>query len=278
MVGLRTKALKLGLKVIEPFQDSLNRIGLFKRTFQKVWDKFAPDEWMLVDVEGVKMYINPRDRAISRFIIQQGAYEIGTTKVFKRVIKKGMVVFDIGAHWGYYSLIAASLVGENGKGFAFEPHPLNYDLLLKSISFNGFSNISPIKKAVSDKNGIIKLFCSHKESAGHSIVLPENEDEYIEVETVTLDEFCKENKILPDVVKMDVEGAEPLALKGMKRMIERSENLKMFIEYVYNKEELFNFLSKYFDIYRITKDGQLVPLEEMEGAKDFEPNIYCERR
>ena len=88
MVILRTKMLKSALKTIEPFQDRLNRIYLFKKAFQLLYDKFAPDEWILVEVEGVKMYVNTRDRAISRFILQQGCYEKGTTKVFKNVVKE----------------------------------------------------------------------------------------------------------------------------------------------------------------------------------------------
>lgn len=269
--------LKWGLKMIEPFQDRLNNIPLVKRTFQKVYDKFAPDEWMLVDVEGVKRYINPHDRAISRFIIQQGAYERGTTRVFKNVVKPGMTVIDIGAHWGYYSLIAAILVGKKGEVFSFEPHPFSYESLLKTITQNGFNTIIPIKKAVLDSNGMAELFCSDLNAGGHSMVLSEGEGSHIDVKTIALDDFCEVNQIIPDIVKMDVEGAEPLALKGMKRTIERSKDLKMFIEFEHNKEELFDFLSQYFSVYCIKNDGHSIRFEEA-CHQSLEPNIYCVRR
>ena len=78
----------------------------------------------------------------------------------------------------------------------------------------------------------------------------------IEIKTITLDEFCEENNILPDVVKMDVEGAELLALRGMYKIIKKCDNLKMFIEFERNKKKLYDSFSKYFDIFRITKDGK----------------------
>ncbi|MCS7138831.1 MAG: FkbM family methyltransferase [Crenarchaeota archaeon] len=271
------KALKFALKTIEPFQDKLDQIWIFKKIFQVFYDKFVPDKWILVETEGIKMYINPRDRAISRFIIQQGSYERGTTKVFKEVIKEGMTFFDVGAHWGYYSLIAASLVGQKGKVFAFEPHPFNYEMLLKTIRLNGFSNIIPVNKAVSDKNGKAVLFCSTSNVGSHSIVLSDGKDRYMEVETITLDDFCEKNNVFPDVVKIDVEGAELKVLKGMSKIIESSRRLILFIEFEYNKKELYKFLSKNFEIYHITGNGKLKRYGSEKLSERIERNIYCRK-
>lgn len=176
----------------------------------------------MVETEGVRMYINPKDSAVSRFIIQKGGYEVGTTRLFKAILAKDMIFFDIGAHWGYYSLIAASL---GAKVFAFEPHPFNYELLVKSVSVNGFNDrIIPIRKAVSDKTGRARLYCQVHDIS-HSLI-PLKEARELEVETVSLDDFCKQHNVLPDVVKMDVEGAEILALRGMRRVIEKRTSLR----------------------------------------------------
>jgi len=276
MVSLRIKALKLALKAIEPFLDGILRYRTVRRILRRFYTISFPHNWILAELEGVKIYINTVDVGFLRSFILQKRYEEGTVKVFKSVLRKGMTVFDIGACTGYYSLIASKIVGKEGKIFAFEPHPINYEWLKKSIKVNNFTNIIPINKAVLDRKGIIKLFYSTNNIADHSIVITENRD-YIEVETITLDEFCEENNIFPDVVKMDIEGAELLALRGMRKTIKKCDNLKMFVEFEYNKEELYDFLSKYFDVFRITKDGRLVPFNE-DGGDNFEPNIYCVRR
>ncbi|MEM3549514.1 MAG: FkbM family methyltransferase [Candidatus Bathyarchaeia archaeon] len=91
-------------------------------------------------------------------IIQKGIYEKGTTKLYIDNMKKGATVLDIEAYCGYYSIIASRLVGNEGKVFAFDPHPDNYKLLTRTVSFNKLNNVVPINKAVSDKTGRAKLF------------------------------------------------------------------------------------------------------------------------
>lgn len=276
MSSLRTKTLRLILLMIEPFKNRLNKIHLFKKIFIILYDRIAQNEWIVTSREGV--YVCVRDRTVSESIIKQGVYEKGTTKVFRRILKEGMTFVDLGAAGGYYSLIAASLIGRTGKVYSFEPHPFNYELLIRNISFNNFGNIIPIRKAVSKNNCMTKLFCA-LEMGRHSIVLSEDKNDYIEVEAIALDDFFNENQILPDIIKMDIEGAEILALEGMKRTIEICSNLKMFIEYERNKEELYNFLKDYFDIYNIRKDGGMVALNEGTSQKeDFELNILCIRK
>lgn len=68
-----------------------------------------------------------------------------------------MTIFDIGANIGYYTLLAESLVGPEGRVFAFEPHPENYEKLKENIEVNGYTNCYLINKAVSDKSGIIGI-------------------------------------------------------------------------------------------------------------------------
>lgn len=217
------------------------------------------------------MYINTIDVGLLRSFIIQKKYEEGTTKVFKENLRKGMVVIDIGACTGYYSLIASKIVGEKGKIFAFEPHPANYKWLNRSIEINNFTNIIPINKAVSDRKGLMRLFYSTSNIADHSIVLTENRN-YIGVETTTLDDFFDENQVLPDIIKMDIEGAEMLALKGMEKTIKRCKNLIMFIEYKYNQEEIARFLKeKGFDFYYIKKNGKLT----VKKKEAVEQNIFC---
>jgi FkbM family methyltransferase len=84
-------------------------------------------------------------------------------------------------------LIAARLVGEEGKVYAFEPEPYNFNLLLKNIEVNRYKNIVPVRKAVSDKIGINKLFLSTEDLSVHTFYNLSGNTKSIEVETINLD-------------------------------------------------------------------------------------------
>jgi FkbM family methyltransferase len=160
-------------------------------------------------------------------------YEPGTTRLFQDMVKPGMVVIDIGAHVGYFTLLAAKNAGPTGKVYSFEPEPNNYDLLIKNIEINEYANIAATKMAVSDHTGSSELFLTALDSGRHSMFhhdLPEHGS--TAVETTTLDSFL-ESEGWPqiDLMKIDVEGAEATVLDGITRLIERSTGLKMIVEF-----------------------------------------------
>ena len=82
---------------------------------------------VLIEVQGHKMYVDLEDTGVVPYLIKDGIYEKYTTEYFKKIVKSGQVVVDVGAMIGYYTLIAAEIVGENGKVFAFEPAVDNYN-------------------------------------------------------------------------------------------------------------------------------------------------------
>ena len=104
----------------------------------------------------------PADMALDR-------YEPETTGLLQRVIEPGMVVVDVGAHVGYYALLAAKRVGPQGKVYAFEPDPTNYALLLKNIELNGYRNILTTGEAVSDRVGTATLYLAGLDTGRHSL-------------------------------------------------------------------------------------------------------------
>jgi FkbM family methyltransferase len=169
-------------------------------------------------------------------------HETATTELFKKVVKEGNVVIDLGANIGYFTLLAARIVGSKGKVYSFEPEPKNYNYLLKNIKLNNYENVIAIQKAVSDKNEKNKLFICPYESGHHTIKQHEGIEayrpdtfnkrkEFIEIETITLDDFFENQEEPIDVIKMDIEGAEMLALSGMNRIIRTNKKLKMFVEF-----------------------------------------------
>lgn len=204
-----------------------------------VYDFLGQHLWpnkSIIEIEGSKMYMNTdelperygkafRDYAIFR------SWEKSTTEMFKKVVKQGDVVVDLGANMGYFTLLAARLVGKEGRVYPFEPAPLNYSLLIKNIELNGYDNVVPIQKAVSNVSGAVRLFLSNEDMGNNTIYQYGDDREVVEVESVALDEFFKDKKHRVDVIKMDIEGAEMAALLGMDRIIRENKNLKIFSEF-----------------------------------------------
>jgi FkbM family methyltransferase len=143
-------------------------------------------------------------------------------------VKEGMVILDIGANIGYYSVIAAQLIGQKGRVFAFEPAPDNFAFLVRNIEVNGFTNIIPVQKAASNRSGKGRLFLCH-DAAGHSMYVNDEEGS-IEIEVTTVDDFICEIDTPVDLIKMDVEGAEMSVLEGMLGTIKRNPSLKIITE------------------------------------------------
>jgi FkbM family methyltransferase len=151
-------------------------------------------------------------------------YEPETTRLFRRLLRPGMTVVDIGAHAGYFTLIGASCVGPTGTVYAFEPFPASFQQLQRNIALNGYKNIHAVRKAVSDATGVRKLLVNPKGSDRNSLFAGETSwvPDSPEVETIRLDDYlkaCGWPRI--DLIKMDIEGAEPAALAGMKQTIEK---------------------------------------------------------
>ena len=141
-----------------------------------------------VEIEGRKMFTHGNDGlALSIFKV----YEPAQTKIVKQYVHEGDVVIDIGAHVGYYTLLMAQLVGKKGKVFSFEPDPLNFQLLKKSVEINRFDNVILVQKAVSNTTEKIKLFVGNNDRAINRIYDAKLGDakESIEVESITLDEL-----------------------------------------------------------------------------------------
>jgi len=189
-------------------QDSL--LGKFLRGILKLIPKNAVLPILQGKLKGKKWIIGS-----GVFGYWLGTYELEKQKLFGKIVKKGDVVYDVGAHVGFYTLLAAELVGPNGKVFAFEPLPRNIFYLKKHIKINKCNNVEIIEAAVSDKEGETNFL----ESESTTSRLDQKGS--LKVKTVSLDNLWREGKVLPpDLIKIDVEGAELEVLKGAKDLIE----------------------------------------------------------
>jgi FkbM family methyltransferase len=144
-----------------------------------------------------------------------GSYERDQQVVLQKYVEEGHVMFDIGAHVGFYTLLGSVLVGDRGRVVAFEPVPGNLYYLKNHLRLNSVGNVEVVEAAVSDCHGHIRLSSGSSSSMWHIDVRGE-----LEVRTISLDELVLNGEIPPpNVIKMDIEGAELLALNGSAKVI-----------------------------------------------------------
>jgi len=143
-----------------------------------------------------------------------GTYERDKQDHCAKIVKSGMTVFDLGANAGFYTLIMSRLVGVSGHVVAFEPDSGNMTLLRRHVALNRLGNVTVVQAAVSEADSL----SGFSMTGGATGRLQEN-NSYL-VPTLSLDAVLR-NKALPspDIVKMDVEGAEVLVLRGARDFI-----------------------------------------------------------
>lgn len=204
----------------------LNKFGFVRTTLNFLLRNFKPDSVM---VDGNRMFLD-KDDSMRLSIL--GIYEPLAIRNFQESIKSGDIVLDIGAHIGYYTLMAAKRVGEKGKVYAFEPNLDNCILLRKNLKINGFKNVIIVDKAVAQSTKRAKLFLSQISTGMHSLLdIDDNPGFNTLVDTVSLDDFFAENIPRISVIKMDIEGGEYAALGGMKKLLKRNKKLALFTEF-----------------------------------------------
>lgn len=153
-----------------------------------------------------------------------GTYETDLQKVIPKFVQPGMTAYDVGANVGYVSLLLGKAVGASGQVYSFEALPSNVDRLQTNLDLNSYiSQYTLVGKAVTDKSGMIDFFVHESDDMGKAVGSAGRDAVYantIKVSSVSLDDFVyQENHPVPDVVKIDIEGGEVLALPGMQRLL-----------------------------------------------------------
>ncbi len=153
-------------------------------------------------------------------------YEPEVSSALVNLIQPGWICVDIGAHIGYFTLLLAHLVGEGGHVFAFEALPENARWLRENVAINGFTaRVTVENMAVTDgQTSTIRLHAPPHYTTEWSIVRPSSDRRSVEIRATCLDEyFAHRPKV--DFIKMDVEGAEYLALQGGRTVLYRDRPL-----------------------------------------------------
>jgi len=150
-----------------------------------------------------------------------------------RSFRTGLCVFDVGANIGITSLAFAKSVGPTGKVLAFEPSPNSFKSLKNQIRLNHLEEIiTPLDYAVTNQQGLMEFWHSEDpyDMQDGPATGPGEHRCKIEVRAITLDSFCTERQLQPDIIKIDVEGFEPLVLEGVTKLIQNSPDLILFVE------------------------------------------------
>lgn len=150
-----------------------------------------------------------------------GGYEWETQRVFGQIVKPGDTVFDVGAHVGFYALLASVLVGPAGRVFAFEPLPENIAYLKRHIALNRLENVAVIEAAVSNHSGAASFKRGEGGVRGTGRLSAIDGD--IQVNVIRLDDLVASGQASPPgVIKIDVEGAGFGVLDGARTLLARA--------------------------------------------------------
>lgn len=173
-------------------------------------------------------------------IYYQGISEPETMTVFLRWLKPDAVVFDLGAHIGEYALVAARHAPQ-GKVYAFEPQPDLVAVIKKNTQQQGFNNVSIHPYALSDQIGKVAFSVPHERTMAALVSDPSVVASY-EVAATTIDAFCQEYQINQiNLIKIDIEGAELLALKGAVDLLSKPPTVSPVILFEYNPHTYSRF-------------------------------------
>ena len=281
-------------RAIKPlFNRGLGQIPGIQPIYKYIWKHYGPKGIGLTDVNDFKMYFACHDWAVAPTLMFAHVWEPAETEICKQYIKEGMTVIDAGSYIGYYSILASKLVGSKGKVYAFEPSPESQMLLHKNIKLNNCDNVQVFEGAVTDKKGHITYYVSTTNLSGSSIFTKYSDPidfqgVPIEVRTTSLDAIAGDEKV--DFIKMDIEGGEAQAIKGMTKIIKNNPNLKMIIEICpkglkelgSSLEEHITLLQGYFHLHIIGSDGitNEVSIRDIRATirKTQVINLFCQRR
>lgn len=145
-----------------------------------------------------------------------GTFEPHTQHLFVSNVRRGDVVWDVGANVGFFTLLASRLVTSTGRVVAFEPLPRNLDLLRRHLELNQASNVQVLAVALTERPGTVRFAEGQNHFTGRL-----REDGALEVEAMSGDDLWARGAIPPpSLVKMDIEGGESAALAGCDELLQ----------------------------------------------------------
>ena len=190
-------------------------------------------EALITLVDGLIVGVPAPEWRLAAHLAFRGIVEPGPIRHLAAILEPGMVVVDVGASVGLYTLHAARCLQGRGKVHSFEPAPRIHQLLRSNVQVNGFLESGIVEfhqAAVRDACGPAKLTIFRGDSGHNTLFGGEEDSEAIMVDTVTLDHALRDEPRV-DIVKIDAEGAEPFILRGMRGIIAANPSIRIILEF-----------------------------------------------
>jgi FkbM family methyltransferase len=244
-------------------------------------DRLRNEKWLINKVDkahayGFTIFLNKDDNAsVCPSIGLDKVWELEQTEFIRKMLNPGMTFIDVGANIGWYTLLAAKKIGNEGLVVSFEPEPINFKLLEKSIQFNHFKNVRSFRECISDKEGDITLYIGT--NPGDHSTVRQASDKNIKVKSTTIDSLIERLGIdFVDILKVDAEGAEPFILEGAKESLAKNKVGSIIMEWTMGNwvgnqvflAQLFNN----FEIYQFVKSPRII---KRIGKEHLESIPFC---
>jgi FkbM family methyltransferase len=175
--------------------------------------------------DGFRINVHPADH-VQRELYLFGRWGREVAHWMRALLAPGDVCIDIGANIGYFTLLGARLVGPRGRVLSFEPNPFCFEQLEANIALNAFTHIEPFRCALGERPATLPFYPAGGNNSGAGSLLARStaEAEAISVEVIALDDVLRDRRDeRVAVVKVDVEGAEVLVLRGMTGLLSRAD-------------------------------------------------------
>ncbi|HXM55035.1 MAG TPA: FkbM family methyltransferase [Candidatus Dormibacteraeota bacterium] len=222
-------------------------------------------------------YCDTSDRSLTPHLLLDGYWESWITQAMARVLRPGMRCLDLGANVGYFTLLMADAVGPEGRVAAVEANPRLVDLLGRSVDVNGFRDrVRLFHAAAADRSGDRLHLHVPAGHLGDGAVATYAGPESVEVDTAAVDDLLADWDRL-DVVKVDIEGAEEAAWRGMSGLLGRSPGVTVVTEFDARRHyDARDFLGRMaaagFRLRHVEDDGSIADLTAARALS--EPRLW----
>jgi len=233
MAGRDQRMANLLLRYIAPFS-GLRRLPIIGDLLSLASRRLVPPNilvWVQIQqgpAMGLWISVNPRTGSA----VQQGLNEPAVQQALERYLRPGMTFYDLGANIGFFSLMAARIVGPSGRVVSFEADPENVARLRENIAYNKFDNTVVEQKAVWSETKTVMftrvdVSTSPDRGLGHVSVGETSGAATIAIDAISLDQFVLSH-VPPDFLKCDVEGSEVAVFEGAQRLLREKRPILLF--------------------------------------------------
>lgn len=251
----------------------IGRLPLVYKFYQALMPLMMGHRKVIVQLNGFKMVVDTGKYLNSNAtqVLFKKVHEPITSELFRLLLKEGGKVIDVGANIGYFTMLAASLVGSSGRVYAFEPGDVAFNDLRNNVYINSFSNVVAYNRAASDYYGERCLYVS-KENTTNSLIKDSRlhtGSEVVEVDRV--DRLISEQVKL---IKIDTEGNELEVLKGSRNLINKCESLCVIMEISEKLKYHYDLLVETWIYLRALKFETMFIINEFNGTIQSIDSVY----